>query len=196
MGYRSDEELLEQARGCVDATVQKELLGQLFGRYESQVTLWCFRVTGDRSSAADLVQDIFVRAYASLHSFRGDAKFSTWLYTITRNHCLNDVRRRLARWESTTEPLSEDTPDEDRFDLRLEWSDELRQMRKMLNETLDETERLVMTLHYFEEMPLEAVSRLLGLRNASGAKAYIVSARRKLKTAVARWRGLQMARKK
>jgi DNA-directed RNA polymerase specialized sigma24 family protein len=60
-------------------------------------------------------------------------------------------------------------------------------VRTLLAETLDETERRVMTLHYGEDLTLDAVTRLLGLTNASGAKAYIVSARRKLSGAVRRW---------
>ena len=59
-------------------------------------------------------------------------------------------------------------------------------MRQLLAESLDETERTVMTLHYGEEMPLDAITRTLKLANASGAKAYIVSARRKLNRAIER----------
>jgi hypothetical protein len=69
-------------------------------------------------------------------------------------------------------------------------------MRKMWNEILDETERRVMTLHYVDEMPLQVVTRLLGLKNVSGAKTYVVSARRKLKTAVIRRRGRLAAGRK
>jgi DNA-directed RNA polymerase specialized sigma24 family protein len=69
-------------------------------------------------------------------------------------------------------------------------------MRKMWNEILDDTERRVMTLHYVDEMPLEVVTRLLGLKNVSGAKTYVVSARRKLKTAAIRQRGRLAAGRK
>jgi RNA polymerase sigma-70 factor, ECF subfamily len=54
--------------------------------------------------------------------------------------------------------------------------------------TLDRTERIVFTLHYGNEMPLDTISRMLGLQNPSGAKAYIVSARRKLARASERAR--------
>jgi DNA-directed RNA polymerase specialized sigma subunit len=60
-------------------------------------------------------------------------------------------------------------------------------MQKLIRESLDETETKVMTLHYVHELPLETVSRMLGLSNESGAKAYIVSARRKLKRAHEVW---------
>lgn len=59
-------------------------------------------------------------------------------------------------------------------------------VREFLSATLDPVERTVFTLHYGDEMPLDAITRLLRLDNASGAKAYIVSARRKLAKAAQR----------
>ncbi len=58
-----------------------------------------------------------------------------------------------------------------------------RKSWRMILESLDETEARVMMLHYGEEIPLNTVSQMLGLTNKSGAKAYIVSARRKLAAA-------------
>jgi DNA-directed RNA polymerase specialized sigma24 family protein len=62
-----------------------------------------------------------------------------------------------------------------------------RRLQQLLTATLDETERTVFTLHYGEELPLDAITRLLRLENSSGAKAYIVSAKRKLSRAAERW---------
>jgi len=61
-------------------------------------------------------------------------------------------------------------------------------LREFLLTTLDQTERAVFTLHFGDEMPLDAITRLLGLDNNSGAKAYIVSAKRKLAKAAKRLR--------
>ena len=58
----------------------------------------------------------------------------------------------------------------------------------LLAETLDETEQAVFTLHYGDDLPLDRITRMLGLQNASGAKAYIVSAKRKLARAAPRWK--------
>jgi RNA polymerase sigma-70 factor (ECF subfamily) len=182
----SDEELIARARAETDAEAQSAALDKLFRRYHSRIALWCLRITGDREKAADLAQEVLLKVYRNLDSFRGDAKFSTWLYSVTRNHCFNQLQSRAVRREHLTDPLEDDFPAVDRFDLQMERGQQLRQMRELLHETLDEVELQVMTLHYGEEMPLETVTRLLQLRNATGAKAYIVSARRKLKTAVAR----------
>jgi RNA polymerase sigma-70 factor (ECF subfamily) len=188
---RTDEELIRDVRACTDPSIRREVLDTLFLRYHSRIAVWCYRTTGNRDSATDLAQEILLKAYQNLDGFRGDAKFSTWLYSITRNHCFNDAQRRVSQRENVMDPLEPETRVDDRFDLRLEHEEDLQQMRNFLRENLDETEQRVMTLHYGEEIPLDAVTRLLGLSNASGAKAYIVSARRKLNTAVGRWRARQ-----
>jgi RNA polymerase sigma-70 factor (ECF subfamily) len=188
---RTDEELIRDVRACSDPSIRRELLDTLFLRYHSRIAVWCYRTTGHRDSATDLAQEILLKAYQNLDGFRGEAKFSTWLYSITRNHCFNEAQRRVSKRENVMDPLEPDTRVDDRFDLRLEHEEDLQQMRNLLRENLDDTEQRVMTLHYGEEIPLDAVTRLLGLSNASGAKAYIVSARRKLNTAVGRWRAKQ-----
>jgi DNA-directed RNA polymerase specialized sigma24 family protein len=64
--------------------------------------------------------------------------------------------------------------------------------RSLLDEALDEMEKRVFTLHYADEMPLEGITRLLGLRNRSGAKALIVSARRKISRFIQRWNAREL----
>ena len=153
------------------------------------MALWCLRLTGDRESAADLAQEVFLKAFRYLESYRGESKFSTWLYSITRNHCFNEVKARAAKPEDTGEPMlaeiADGSPD---AHTQLERQDAAQMVRELVRDSLSEVEARVMTLHYAEELPLEAVTRLLKLDNASGAKAYIVSARRKLARAVARWK--------
>ena len=61
-------------------------------------------------------------------------------------------------------------------------------VRELLNHALDETEKAVFTLHYAEELPLATITRMLGLENQSGAKAYIVSAKRKLARLAQQWK--------
>jgi RNA polymerase sigma-70 factor (ECF subfamily) len=173
----SDEELVSQFRsGCGESPIDA-----LFRRHHGRVALWCLRFTGDRESAADLAQEIFVTAWRRMDSFRGDAKFSTWLYAIARNHCLNHIRSLAARPDSGAGELSPNTPSSEEDALaRLEREEALRLMRELISTSLDETERRVVALHYGEGMPIDSITRLLGLANASGAKACIVSARRKL----------------
>jgi RNA polymerase sigma-70 factor (ECF subfamily) len=184
----SDEELVARYRQETDAAAAGRFIDVLFRRYQTRVAAWWHRLAGDRNGAADQAQEIFIKAYTNLNGFRGDAKFSTWIYTIARNHCYNELRSRAARPEHTGEDILSDVADEraENVEAALERMESAEAVRTLLAETLDETERRVMTLHYGEELTLDAVTRMLGLTNASGAKAYIMSARRKLSVALRR----------
>ena len=165
------------------------MLNELFQRHHSRVGVWCFRLTGDRESAADMAQDVFIKAFRNLSSYRGESKFSTWLYSIARNHCFNEIKSRANRAETSGEAIFEQLADRSAGPhLQLEQRDAAVLLRSLVHENLTEEETRAMTLHYGEEMPLEAVTRLMNLNNESGAKAYIVSAKRKLARAVQRWK--------
>jgi RNA polymerase sigma factor (sigma-70 family) len=185
----SDEDLIARYRQDVNNPAGERCINELFRRYHTRVAKWCYRLAGDRDSAADHAQEIFMKAYRNLHAFRGDAKFSTWIYMIARNHCYDELRTRISRPEHTSEEILTNLSDDrtENVDQVLERMESAESVRTLLEETLDDTERRVMTLHYGEDLTLDAVTRLLGLTNASGAKAYIVSARRKLSGAVRRW---------
>ena len=187
----SDEQLVANFRSDGGPPAGNRWIDELFSRYHSRVALWCYRVNGDRELAADLAQDVFMRAFRNIGSFRGDSKFSTWLYTITRNHCLNEMKARSVRPEPSGEPveMSElEAPLRETVLQSLEREESMTVMRTIMQQALDETEQKVMVLHYAEEIGLDTITRLLGLTNPSGARAYIVSAKRKLSTAVQRWK--------
>jgi len=147
-------------------------------------------MTGDVDSAADLAQDVFLKAFQRLDSYRGESKFSTWLYSIARNHCMDEMRSRAARPPEVSEAVLEALPDTDweQPSRKLERREAVQALRHIMQEVLDETEAKVMSLHYVDELPLDSITRLLELKNPSGAKAYVVSARRKLQRVAARKR--------
>ena len=187
----SDEELLQRYRQAGPNDAGKAFVDELFGRHYRKVALWCFRLAGDRDRAADLAQEVLAKAWAHLDHFEGNAKFSTWLYSITRNHCFNKLKSSAWRGEQGTEPETLEAfadlgPNPERA---AETSERLALARRLMASELTEVERQVMTLHFAEDMPFEVISRLLRLDNASGAKAYVVSAKRKLRSSVQRWMG-------
>jgi hypothetical protein len=81
-----DEELLAQYRSTADAGEREQYINELFRRNYARVARWCLRFAEDRERAADLAQEIFVKAYQNLASFQGQSKFTTWLFVIARNH--------------------------------------------------------------------------------------------------------------
>jgi RNA polymerase sigma-70 factor (ECF subfamily) len=185
----SDEDLVAQYRASAGRCEAESLWNELFRRHHGRVALWCLRLTGDRESAVDLAQEVFLKAFRYLDSYRGESKFSTWLYSIARNHCFNEVKARAAKPENAGEPLPAALVDTapDAY-TKLERRDAAQMLRELVRDSLSEVEARVIMLHYAEELPLTAVTRLLNLDNISGAKAYSVSARRKLSRAVAGWK--------
>lgn len=186
----SDEQLVERYRSERGSPSAASRLDELFRRHRSRIATWCFRLTGDVDDAADLAQDVLMKAFQRLDSFRGESRFTTWLYSIARNHCMDELRSRSTRLEQGSEASLQDFADSrlEDFSITLERRESERVVRQLIRETLDETESKVMTLHYVEELSLDAITRLMGLTNESGSKAYIVSARRKLARAFERWR--------
>src|SRR5712691_10337620 len=78
----------------------------LVDRYGPPITSLCYASTLDRAEAEDLTQEIFLSAWRKLRSFRGEAAFSTWLFALARNACIDRSRREAARPESHTSELA------------------------------------------------------------------------------------------
>lgn len=188
MSYQdvSDEALVENYRHA-DQSTRRAIADTLFSRHYERVSRWCFRLTGNSESAADLAQEVFLKAHRGLQAFNGQARFTTWLYTIARNEGLNRLQRATpeVQDEDILALVTDDRPAVDDVLARQGLADRLK---SLLADTLDETEQAVFTLHYGDEMTLDAITRLLRLSNVSGAKAYIVSAKRKLARATDRLR--------
>ena len=66
----------------------------LVEKYQNYIFTLVLRFTENREDAEEIAQDVFVKAYRSLADFRGDSKFSTWLFTITRTTCLSFLRKK------------------------------------------------------------------------------------------------------
>jgi RNA polymerase sigma-70 factor, ECF subfamily len=184
----SDEELVARYRSHPESAGRERFIDELFRRHHRRVGVWCYRITGDREAAADLAQEIFVKAFRNFESFRNESAFTTWLYSIARNHCANELKSRARNPEEIGEPLDFDLVADRNIDplAEIQKRQTAEFARTLMQSCLDQTEIQVMTLHYADEMPLDTISRLLGLTNASGAKAYIVSAKRKLNAAIQR----------
>src|SRR5580692_4869471 len=73
---------------------EQAFFAQLVYRYQSYVFTLVLRFTDNREDAEEISQDVFVKAFRSLADFRGDSKFSTWLYTIVRTSCITFLRKK------------------------------------------------------------------------------------------------------
>ena len=101
----SEKKIIEKVLGG-DANAFEELVL----KYEKTVYNLALRMVGDRDDAFDMTQEAFIKAYGSLSSFRGDSKFSVWIYRITTNVCL-DFLRSKSRKQQVSLTVSDDDED-------------------------------------------------------------------------------------
>jgi RNA polymerase sigma factor (sigma-70 family) len=95
MRYLTDEELVSQYL----ETRRNIYFEQLYERYCNKVHRTCLSFTKDTTQAEDLTQDIFIRLIAKLEGYKKQAKFSTWLYSITHNYCADQLKTPRRRQE-------------------------------------------------------------------------------------------------
>ncbi len=140
--------------------------GELVREHQQRVFGLVRRFVDNRDDAEDVAQQVFVQAYASLPTFRAQAKFSTWLYRIAVNAALRyGQRAAVCRHESIDEPgsaladtLASDSGDPQRC---AEQSEVSALVRRAVME-LPEKHRVVVVLHYFEGMSCDQIAELVG----------------------------------
>ncbi len=162
---------------------------QLVEKYKQPVFNIIFRTLPDATEAEDLAQNVFVQAYKAAGRYRVTAKFSTWLFTIARNLCLNEIRRRSRHpAESMDATLSEDEdmPRRQYLDTKcvapedaLLWGELFEKVDQAIFE-LPETQRTALLLCREEELSYEEIAKVLGC-SMPATKSLIHRARETLK---------------
>ncbi len=176
-----DAELIRRARQRPESAAAP--LDALFRRHQRRVATWCLRWCHGRSEdAADLAQEVFLRAQEKLEGFRFQSAFTTWLYLVTRTVALNraDAARRRPS-ESLEEHAIDPADPAPAADEALDAEWRVGQLRAAIATALEPLEARVLYLHFHEGLTLPAIDGLLGLTNKSGARAFLVAARRKLR---------------
>jgi RNA polymerase sigma-70 factor (ECF subfamily) len=131
-------------------------------KYQKAILNAAFRYTGNPSVAEELAQDVFVRVYRAASAYKPEARFSTWLFTIVRNVCMN-YRSREGRYdqqmdsEVEQEMAAEEQPDPEERLIRSERRRKVQDAVKSLPETL----RLPLILHQFQHLSYEEVAEVL-----------------------------------
>ena len=144
---------------------------RLVDRHQHRLFTLAARVTGSRDDAADVVQDAFVRAWTSLHRFRGRSLFSTWLYRI----CLNVAYDERTRRRPAPAPVDAAVPDaRDRFAER-----ELSGALQAALNALDEEYRVVVVLHDVLGCPYAEIAQIAGIAEGT-VKSRLFRGRREL----------------
>jgi RNA polymerase sigma-70 factor, ECF subfamily len=182
-----DETLLRTAQSDPDPGRRRDASAELLLRYRDAVYAWCLRYTRDPDRALDLSQDVMLTAWEKIGSFEGRSKFSSWLFAVTRNRCI-DASRRVD--VLADDAISEEHPDPAPLPdaIALDGSDEDR-LLSLIRRELDHEEQKAIWLRCIERMPVEEITVVLGVSGVSGARALLQRARRKLRAALDRESG-------
>ncbi|WP_233131007.1 RNA polymerase sigma factor [Polaribacter tangerinus] len=100
----SDEELVFE----IVKTNNTELFATLYDRFSKVVYNKCYSFSKSKEEAEDLMHDVFVRLFLKLNTFKGTAKFSTWLYSFTYNFCVNYVQRNSYKKQEKQTVITDD----------------------------------------------------------------------------------------
>ncbi len=146
---------------------EREAYSMIVERYQSYLYRTAFAFLGSREEAEDALQEIFIKAYRYLNTFKLGMNFKTWLYTIAINHLrrLHKKNSRIIQFQTAESEFLESLPDEK------ESSDPAIKLLKNQTETdvvnavntLKKGLKEVVILYYFDEMSIEEISEILGL---------------------------------
>ncbi|WP_339896048.1 RNA polymerase sigma factor [uncultured Algibacter sp.] len=175
----SDEHLVE----AIVSTNNTLLFEVLYDRYARLVYNKCYGFAKDEDEAKDLTQDVFLKLFVKLASFKAKAKFSTWLYAFTYNHCVNYVTRNTAKkFEKQSvdykdiENLSDDYDEDDNSFLNMKI-----EKLKVALELISPGEKMILLLKYQDFLSIKEIESALGI-GESAVKMRIKRAKDKLIT--------------
>jgi RNA polymerase sigma-70 factor (ECF subfamily) len=180
---RSDDELVRLARG--DDAAARAALAELLSRWRGRVYLWCRRFTREHERALDLSQDVLLSVVRSFGQYEGRAPFGAWVFTIARHACIRAMRPvSLTRDDGADlDGIAGAAPDPAR---EFEERQEEERVLELMREHLLPEERRALWLRCMERMPVDEITRELGVESASGARGLLQTARRKLRAVLGR----------
>lgn len=163
----------------------------LFHQYKKKIVNYCFRFCNDRYVAEELAQEVFLRVHKAAPRYRPDAAFSTWIFKIATNVCLNELRKKKYDYETESMDapkhlkngtVPSDFADEDQFtaDGLLEKTEKEKRIRRAIFE-LPKNQRAAILLCIYEGFTYQEIAVQLG-RSESSVKSLIHRARQNLKS--------------
>ena len=153
-GMREDER--EAVEACQRG--EREAFDRLVERFQRDVYRLCYRYVNNHEDANDVAQEVFLKAYRAIRRFRGDSSFSTWLYRIAVNTCLNFRSARKPQTEELPEALADPRAG---VAASLESDEQARRVRDAILR-LPEKQRATLILKVYHDLTHEEVARILG----------------------------------
>ncbi len=154
----------------------------LVKRYQNFVFTITLRYTENREDAEEISQDVFVKAFKSLKDFRGDSKFTTWLYTIVTTSSITFLRKKKLQTHSLDNEHVFELADSQDSGMRANQVEQ-KSRSAMVNEAirmLGPEDAQIITLFYKGEQSLEEISQIMGIE-PNAAKVRLHRARQRLR---------------
>ena len=152
----------------------------LVERYQDMVYSLALKLLKNSGDAEEMAQDTFIKAFQKLDMYEGKSKFSTWLYSITYNACISELRKRRIQFSSLEEQRFSD---QDEMKIHSYFSENKKEdQEKYLNLALNklpEDDQVLVTLYYYENQSMDDISAITGL-TVSNIKVKIHRARKKM----------------
>jgi len=180
--------LVERARNN-DLQAFRKIMDQ----YKQTVYRIAYDMTGNRHDAEDVCQEVFLKAYRSLHQFRGTAKLSTWLYRITVNACYDHRSRKsfsAMKPRDDLEQQGEQTPMFHDDSHQPDQSAEARIMQEHIEQALEKLsprERSIFVLRHYNDLPLKEIAGILKISEGT-VKSLLFRALKRLQKELAFYR--------
>ena len=156
----------------------------LVDRYKDMVFSLALKVMKNREEAEEVSQDTFIKAYRSLKNFKGDSRFSTWLYKIAYHNCMDRVKKISRKYNTDTidEVVENKISATEDVLQTIERKERAEIIKACLNE-LPEDERSILWFFYFEELSLKEITKVTAY-SENNVKVKLHRARKKLLTVI------------
>lgn len=152
---------------------------ELMVRYQRQVHRLCYRYVENSEDALDLAQEVFIKVFEKLPSFRRESALRTWIYRIAINHCLNHVKKHRHEFVEVTERVGSYSP---KVQAHLEHEEQRATFRRLMKH-LPPKQKAILELRVNEQLSYEEIAKISG-RSVSTIKASVFFALAKLKKLV------------
>lgn len=158
---------------------KSEQFEHILNRYSGQIFNLIAHIVPCKEDAEELTQDVFIKVFRQLSSFKEESSFSTWIYRIATNTAISAARKRKHDTLHLDDAVYKDIPDEIIDETLDNSSEEQLQRLYIALEMLSADERALITLYYMNEKPVAEVASVLGL-TASNVKIKLHRIRKKL----------------
>jgi len=172
----TDEELVE----AIVKNNDTMLFEVLYDRFSNMVYNKCYGFANGEDEAKDLTQDVFLKLFVKLKSFKGKSKFSTWIYAFTYNHCANYVTRNTAKKiekQSVNSDIIENVGED--VESTTDFQDMQVEKLKRVLELISPDEKMILLLKYQDNLSIKEISNALAI-GESAVKMRLKRAKEKL----------------